>query len=139
MIQNSKGQIRILEAFFATLLVFSSLIVSTGLSPSSNRDNHKFLVDLGTQVLITLDCGGTLGKLIDQKNWTAIRGSLSLLLPVGVSFNLTVYGETDHPLNNVTISNGLRSNEVISVQYPCVSQGSACNCYLACLQLSEAD
>lgn len=139
MIRNRKGQIRILEAFFATLLVFSSLIVSTGLPPLSNRDNHKFLAALGTQVLITLDCDGTFGKLIDQKNWTAIRGSLSLLLPVGVSFNLTVYDEAAHALNNVTISNGLRSNKVVSVQYPCVSESSACNCYLVCLQLSEAD
>jgi hypothetical protein len=139
MIQNRKGQIRTLEAFFATLLVFSSLIISTGLSPPSNRDNNKFLMDLGTQVLTALDCDGSLGKLIDQKDLVAIHDSLNLLLPAGVSFNLTIYDRENRPLNNTAISNGLRIKEVVSVWYPCASQNPTGNLYLVCLQLSEAD
>jgi hypothetical protein len=139
MIQNRKGQIRTLEAFFATLLVFSSLIISTGLPTPSDRDNHKPLADLGKQVLIALDCDGVLGKLIDQKDLAAIHGSISLLLPAGVSFNLTIYDRANQPLNNVTMSNGLRSKEVVSVWYPCASQSPTGDFYLVCLQLSEAD
>jgi len=93
---------------------------------------------LGMQALIELDSNGALGKLIDERNWTALGEYLKILLPVGVSYNVTIYDRAMRQINDSTIGNGLRGQKVVSVEYPCASQSSGCHFYLVRLQLAFA-
>jgi len=127
-----------LEAFLAVLVIFSASILSIKFSPAENFESEKLLLTLGMQALIELDNDGNLAKLIDERNWTAITGNLEVLLPVGVSYNLTVYDDTMHPINDFTVGNGLKGQKVVSVEYPCASQSSECDFYLVRLQLAFA-
>jgi len=135
---NKKGQVRMLEAFLAVLVIFSASIISFKFSPPTNFDNEKTLSTLGMQALIELDSNGTLGRLIDERNWAAVREDLKILLPIGVSYNLTVYDDGMSQINNSTIGNGLKGQKVVSVEYPCASQSLASDFYLIRLQLTFA-
>ena len=135
---NRKGQIRIIEAFLAIAVVFSALIISTVTFPSSpNLTKQKSLASLGMQALIKLDINGTLGKLIAQENWTAMKRSLDILLPIGVSFNLTIYDENLSQLNSQVIQNSnLLGRETVSVQYFCASQSQNIQFFTLRMQLA---
>jgi len=137
---NSKGQARVLEAFFAALLVWSALLLSSPATAPIER-NREFgtLTSVGMQALIQLDRDGSLGDLIDEGNWTGLRNSLQTLLPVGVCFNLTVYDESANLVNDVQISNGGIVNEdVVSVEYLCVVTSGRFHYYKVRLQLAVA-
>lgn len=135
---DNKGQIRIVESLLAVLLISTTFMICSTFPLTSDWNNQNTLVDLGIQVLMKLDNDGTLGRLIEERNWTAISEALSLLLPTGISFNLTVYNENLEALNNVTISNGgLGGNNVVSVNYLCVSWLPNCNFYIIRLQLAR--
>jgi len=135
---NNKGQIRIIEAFLAIAVVFSALIVGGVTFPSSpDLSKQKSLASLGKQALIELDVNGTLGKLIAQENWTNIKQSLDILLPTGISFNLTIYDENSNQINSQVIQNtNLLGRETVSVQYVCVSQSQNVQFYILHLQLA---
>jgi len=136
---GSRGQIRVLDAFLASTLVFSALAFASLLHPAATLNKQEGLGALGRNALIELDENGTLGLLINRRDWASIRESLKILLPTGVSFNLTVFDETERPINNSTISNGgLLDQRVVSVQYLCASQGPDSNWYLLRLQLAWA-
>jgi competence protein ComGC len=135
---NKKGQIRIIEAFLAIAVIFSTLIISTLTFPSSpNLTKQRSLANLGMQALIKLDANGTLGKLIIQENWTAIKQSLDALLPTGVSFNLTIYDENSNQINSQVIQNtNLLGRETVSVQYICASRSQNIQFFILRLQLA---
>lgn len=135
---NKKGQIRIIEAFLAIAVIFSALIFTTVTFPSSpNLTKQKSLASLGMQALIKLDVNGTLGKLIAQENWTDIKQSLDISLPIGVSFNLTIYDENLSQINSQVIQNtNLLGRETVSVQYVCASQSQNIQFFILCLQLA---
>jgi hypothetical protein len=135
---NKKGQIRMLEAFLAVLTIFSASIISITFSPPTNFNDEKLLSTSGMQALIELDSDGTLGKLIDERNWTAIGEDLKILLPVGVSYNVTIYDDAMQQINDFTVGNGLKGQKVVSVEYPCAGQSSECHFYLVRLQLTFA-
>jgi len=135
---NKRGQIRIIEAFLAIAVIFSSLIFTTVTFPSSpNLAKQKSLSSFGMQALIELDVNGTLGKLIAQRNWTAIKQSLDISLPIGVSFNLTIYDENFSPINSQVIQNtNLLGRETVSVQYVGASQSQNIQLFILRLQLA---
>lgn len=135
---DRKGQTRIIEAFLAIAVVFSALIISTVTFPSPpNLTKQKSLASLGTQTLIELDINGTLGKLIAQENWTAIKRSLDVLLPIGVSFNLTIFDENLSQINSQVIQNtNLLGRETVSVQYICASQSQNIQFFILRMQLA---
>lgn len=134
---NQKGQIRIIEAFLSVAVIFSALLISMTFPFPPNLSRQEQLASLGTQALMKLDENGILGNFIVQENWTAIRQSLDVLLPVGASFNLTVYNENWSPLNNQTIQNtGLLGRETVSVQYVCATQTANTQFFLIRLQLA---
>ena len=136
MLFNKKGQTRMIEAFLAVLVILSASVFSITLSPTTNSDDEKMLKTLGMQVLMELDNNGTLGNFIDKSNWTAVRESLEILLPMGVSYNVAVYDETMSQINDATVSNGLKGQEIVSVEYLCASQSSEVRFYLVRLQLA---
>ena len=134
---DQKGQIRIIEAFLAIAVIFSVLLISVTFPSSPNLDKEKSLANLGTQALMKLDANGTLGSLIAQENWTAMKTSLDILLPIGVSFNLTVYDENLSPINSQSIQNSnLLGREAVSVQYICATQTMNTQFFVLRLQLA---
>lgn len=136
---DNKGQIRIIESFLAIAVMFSVLLVSVTFPSAPNLDRQKSLANLGTQALLKLDSNGTLGNLISQENWTAIKSSLDILLPVGVLFNLTVYDENMLPINSKAIQNSnLLGRETVSVQYACATQTLKVQFFILRLQLAWA-
>ena len=136
---NNKGQMRTIEAFLSILLLFSALALATLISPAANLDNDNTLATIGMQALVSMDTDGRLGRLIDEGNWTIVASALDTLLPVGISYNLSVFDEELQPVNNVSMSNGvIPDRNVVSVQYPCVSPSPQGNCYLLRLQLATA-
>jgi hypothetical protein len=139
MSNRNSGQIRIIEAFLAALIIFSSFAISSNLSVRQNVSENVDLAPLGLQTLAKLDSDGRLGKYIDYGNWTALRDALDILLPPGLCFNLTVYDDHMHQINAVVISNGgFGSQQIAFVQYVCVSQSMVFHCYIIHLNLAVA-
>jgi len=136
---QNKGQIRIVEAFFAVLIIFSAFAISANLSVSQNAVKRGDLASVGLQALMELDSDGSLGRYIDGGDWIGLRDAVSLVLPSSVSFNLTVYNEKMQQVNAVVISNGaFNSQEIAFAEYVCVSRGSVFRCYIIHLFLAVA-
>jgi len=137
MKNQKRGQIRIIEAFLAVLIIFSSLAISASLTTERKTAESGDLASIGMQALIKLDSDGSLGAYIESENWSGLREALSLLLPEGISFNLTVYDEGVRQINTEAITNGnLNSQEVASIKYVCASQNPNFKCYVVYLHLA---
>ena len=133
---DRKGQIRIIESFLAVAVVFSAVLVSATFPSSPDFSKQKSLSTIGTQALITLDTDGTLGDLIIQRNWANMKTALDTLLPLGVSFNLTVFDKTGNAVNSEAIQNSnLLGREVVSVQYVCAARSQVVDFFAIRLQL----
>ncbi len=136
--KNRRGQIRTIEAFFASLLIFATL----ALIPSQGgveQTHYNTLYSGGTQVLVALDSNGMLSNLIEDSNWTALRNCAQSLLPVSLWFNFTVFDKNMSILNDVTVSNGGSvSEEIVAVNYVCAASSGNYAVYVVRLQLAEA-
>lgn len=134
---HDKGQIRILEAFLAVGVIFSALLISFTFPASPDLTKQKSLTQVGMQTLMKLDTNGTLGNLITHEDWAAIKESLDILLPTGVSFNLDIYNENSEQVNSQPIRNSnLLSGETVSVQYVCATRNQVVQLFLLRLQLA---
>jgi hypothetical protein len=139
MRRQNVGQIRILEAFFSALVIFSAFAVSSNIPVPQNASRSSDLTSIGMQALMKLDFDGSLGQYIDDRNWTGLREVLGVVLPEGTSFNLIVYSEQMVQLNSAVISNGeFGSQTVTCAECICVSQRSAFHSYLVRLYLAMA-
>jgi len=139
MKSQNRGQIRIIEAFLAALIIFSSFAVSSNLSVRQNVNKSEDLASIGLQALVKLDSDGSLSKYIDCGNWTALRDALNIVLPAGICFNLTVYNDQMQQVNTAVISNGgFGSQQIAFVQYICASQSMVFRCYIIHLHLAVA-
>jgi len=137
--RENVGQIRIIEAFLAVLIIFSSFTVSANLTVVQNISNHDNMALTGLQALVKLDSDGSLSKYVDDEDWTGLQDVLNLALPPGIAFNLTVYNRKMEQINMDTISNGGFSSQQISfVEYVCASQDSNFRCYVIHLCLTVA-
>jgi hypothetical protein len=123
---DQKGQIRIIESFLAIAVIFSAVLVSVTFPSSLDFSKQKTLASLGMEALIKLDTDGTLGNLILQRDWTGLKTALDIHLPVGVSFNLTVFDEEGNAVNTEVVQNSnLLGQEVVSVNYICATTSPA--------------
>ncbi len=134
---DRKGQIRIIESFLAIAVVFSAVLISVTFPSAPDLSKQKSLASMGTQTLMTLDTNGTLGNLILQQNWNDIKTTLDILLPTGVSFNLTVYDEYGTAVNSDAIQNSnLLGREAVSVQYVYATRSQTVRFFVVRLQLA---
>ncbi|NWG10672.1 hypothetical protein HXY33_02810 [Candidatus Bathyarchaeota archaeon] len=139
MNSQNRGQIRIIEAFLAVLVIFSSFAVSSNLSMTQSTQRNEDLFSIGFQALMRLDSDGSLGKYVDDGNWAVLRDALSTVLPAGICFNLTVYNDQMQQVNNVTISNGgFSSQQIIFVEYLFAIREIDFCCYIIHLHLAVA-
>jgi len=137
MPRNRSGQVRVLEAFLASAVVFSVLLVTVPIRMAvENSSNREALYTVGLNTLIELDREGELGHLVTQKDWSTLSKYLSTLLPLGVAYNLTVYDEDMGIVNSSLISGGgtLVSN-ILSIQY-LLAERVNCRFYVIRLQLA---
>jgi len=132
-----QGQIRVLEAFLAVIVVFGALLLSRPIYAShDDLADQEILYSIGMNALMHLDQDGDLGRLISQRDWAEISSRLSILLPIGVSYNLTVYDEELNILNDSPVFSGnLNARSVVSIQYVVVDRESL-NLYIVRLQLA---
>jgi hypothetical protein len=134
--EDNKGQIRIIEAFFASILILSSL----ALIPPETRagdSNDRALYLTARHVLTTLDSDGSLSKLIENQNWTTLRKCVESSLPATIWFNLTVFDENMRSINEIQICSGSPINEkVVATEYICASSSREYIIYIIRLQLS---
>lgn len=137
LMKNNKGQIRIIEAFFASVLILSSLAL---IPPETNvqNSNDKVLQSTARDILATLDSDGYLSKLIDNKNWTSLKREIQSSLPLTVWFNLTVFDENMQPINEIPICNGSPTSEkIVGTDYLCAGAGRNYDIFVIRLQLSN--
>jgi hypothetical protein len=134
---DNRGQIRVLEAFFAAAVIFGALILTGPVYVAfENTNDSGILYSLGLNVLVELDREGELGQLIAQSNWAGLSSRFSLLLPMEVSYNVTIYNENLEVVNSSPISSGsLEGKSVVSVQYLLVER-THLNFYVVRLQLA---
>ena len=139
MKNQNRGQIRIIEAFLAVLIIFSSLAISANLSVTQNTKAPNGLASIGLQALLKLDSDGSLAEYVDNGDWPTLRDSLNLVLPAGIAFDLTVYNDQMQQVNTDVVSNGdFSSQDIAFVEYACASQGSDFHCYMIHLYLAVA-
>lgn len=138
LISNKKGQVRVIEAFFASVLLLSSLaLIPAQTTPKSSTVNLAWKAE---NVLLTLDSDGQLASLVDNHDWSALGKSVESALPLTTWFNLTVYDKNLNILNEFPISNGgAVSDKIVSFDYVCVSQNSTYAVYVLQLQLAVVD
>jgi hypothetical protein len=135
LISNKKGQVRVIEAFFASMLILSCLaLIPAQATPKSSAVN---LVWKAQNILLTLDSDGQLASLVDNHEWAKLGQCIESALPLTTWFNLTIYDKNQNILNDFPISNGGSINDRISsVDYVCISQKSTFSVYILQLQLA---
>ncbi|MGB8780000.1 MAG: hypothetical protein WCD81_05050 [Candidatus Bathyarchaeia archaeon] len=136
LLKDNKGQMRVIEAFFASILLFSILTLVP--APRNAGDtSDQTLISMGQNALMTLDNNGYLSRLIENQSWITLRECIQSAFPPTVWFNLTVFDENNTALNNIPISSGSPVNEeIVSLDYVCVSQSPNYSIYLIRLQLA---
>lgn len=137
LLRDERGQIRIIEAFFASLLILSTIALIPSQPPAANTTN-EVLQRKGQDALMTLDRNGYLSTLIKNGNWTVLRKCLMSLLSPAIWFNLTVFDENMNAVNNTPISSGSPvSDKIVSAEYVCAGISREYRVYVVRLQLSS--
>jgi hypothetical protein len=139
LLKNRKGQIRVIEAFFASVLILSSL----SLIPLSQKFDSRVdgqanvLSSVAYRTLVSLDAEGQLAELVANRNWSALKGLLQSCFSPAVWFNVTVFDQNLVCLNDVFICNGgLVADRVYSADYICARANASYAVYLIRLQLA---
>lgn len=136
LLKDNKGQIRIIEAFFASALILSSLALIPSGTMVTNS-NTQILSSTATHVLTTLDSDGFLSTLIENSSWTTLRECVESTLSPSMWFNLTVFNDNMQQINDVQISSGNPVGQtIVSTEYVCASVSADYNIYIIRLQLS---
>ena len=136
---RNRGQIRIIEAFFASALLLSAL----AMIPSESQvgsSNDEILHSVAQRTLITLDSDGSLSALIENGSWNTLRQCVQSLLSPAMWFNLTIFNENMNLINPVQISNGSPiNNDIVAADYVCASSSSNYGIYVVRIQLSNVN
>lgn len=139
LLKNKKGQIRVIEAFFASVLLLSILtLIPIMQKHDSGSSNALSLTPM--DVLAGLDSNGHLANLSDSRNWTALKNSVQSCIPLTVWFNITIFDENMTRLNDEPICSGSAVSDTIeSADYVCPSINANYVVYVIRLQLAGWD
>jgi hypothetical protein len=139
LLKDNKGQIRIIEAFFASILLLSSLTLIPAVQKSSS-DSTKVLSSTAHNILMSLDSNGHLASLISNESWINLKSCIQSSLSPMVWFNLTVFDENMTRVNDIPITSGNAVNDrIAAVDYVCASTSSNYAVYIIRLQLAGVD
>lgn len=139
LVEDNKGQIRIIEAFFAVILLLSSLTLIPTVQKHS-KDSTENLTSIAHNILMSLDSDGYLSGLIVNKSWTKLKSCVQTSLSPMIWFNLTVFNENMTRVNDIPITSGSTVSDMIAaVNYVCASTSDNYALYIVRLQLSEVN
>jgi hypothetical protein len=139
LLKDNKGQIRIIEAFFAAILLLSSLTLIPMVQEHSG-DSTEILSSTAHNILMSLDSDGHLASLIGNESWINLKSCIQSSLSPMVWFNLTVFDENMTCVNDIPITSGNAVNDrIVAVDYVCAGTGSNYAVYIIRLQLAEVD
>jgi hypothetical protein len=139
LLKDNKGQIRIIEAFFASILLLSSLTLIPAVQKRSS-DSTEILSSTAHNILISLDNNGHLADLISNESWINLKSCIQSSLSPMVWFNLIVFNENMTQINDIPITSGSPVNDKIAaVDYVCASTSSNYAVYIIRLQLAGVD
>jgi hypothetical protein len=137
LLEDKTGQVRIVEALLASMLLLSSLTLIPAAQEHVGNSAGTF-ASMATQTLLTLNSDGSLASLVDEENWTAIRSCVQSCLPLSVWFNITVFDANMDCLNTVPICSGsLISENTASVDTMIASSNSTFSVYIVRLQVGR--
>ncbi|MFB3890223.1 MAG: hypothetical protein ACE14S_12095 [Candidatus Bathyarchaeia archaeon] len=141
LLRDKKGQIRTIEAFFAAVLLLSSLTIIPAVQRTPNDTAASgTLSPMASNVLASLDSNGRLGDLIDNSDWMTLRSSIQACVPPTVWFNVSVFDENMTILNTELICNGGTVNDKVEVaEYVCASTSANYAVYIVRLQFAAVD
>ena len=138
LLKDKKGQIRIIEAFFASILLLSSLTLIP--ATQNNSNDSTILASTARNVLMSLDSNGYLASLVSNQSWINLKSSIQSSLSPMVWFNLTVFDENMTCINDIPICSGSAvSDRIVAVDYVCAGIGSNYAVYIIRLQLALVD
>jgi hypothetical protein len=139
LLKDNKGQIRIIEAFFASILLLSSLTLIPVVQEHSS-DSTEILSSAAHNILMSLDSNGHLASLISNESWINLKSCIQSSLSPMVWFNLTVFDENMTRVNDIPITSGSPVNDrIVAVDYVCASTSSNYAVYIIRLQLAGVD
>lgn len=138
LLKDNRGQIRIIEAFFASILLLSSLTLIP--ATQNNSNDPTILASTAHNVLMSLDSNGYLSSLVSNQSWINLKSSIQSSLSPMVWFNLTVFDENMTRINDIPICSGSAvSDRIVAVDYVCASTSSNYAVYIIRLQLALVD
>jgi hypothetical protein len=139
LLKNRRGQIRVIEALFASLLMLSSLALIP-IAQKPQNESLDGLSSMANQVVASLESNGQLSTFVDARNWTAIRSYVQSLIPLSIWFNLTVFNEDLTILNELPISSGSPvSDNIASAECVIASMNANYAVYVVRLQLAAVE
>jgi hypothetical protein len=137
LLNDKRGNMRVVEGLLASLLLLSSLT----LIPVVQKHHENPVEDLtetANQLLLSLNGEGDLSRLVDEENWSAIRSSIQVCLSPMIWFNFTVFDENMICLNDILICSGnLIGENAVAVEYVMPSLSSNFHVYLVRLQVGR--
>ena len=139
LLKDNKGQIRVIEAFFAAILMLSALTLIPAVQERSS-DSTEVLSSAAQNILMSLDSNGHLAGLISNESWINLKSGIQSALSPMVWFNLTVFDENMKPINDIPITSGSPVNDkIVAVDYVCASASSNYAVYIIRLQLAGVE
>jgi hypothetical protein len=128
--------VRVIEAFFASMLLLSTLTMIPAVQKNTSGSNNV-LSSMAFNALATLDNNGHLAEIVNQNNWTNLQSCIEMVLSPALWFNLTVYDENMTPVNTTPICSGSSiGNHIEAADYLCASMNPQYTVYIIRLQLA---
>jgi len=139
LLNNNRGQIRVIEAFFAAILLLSVLALIPK-TPDTTDNSSETLSTTAYNTMLSLDSDGQIANLIEKQSWSELKALVQSALPVAAWFNLTVFDQDMAIVNDIPICNGSPvSDRVVAVNYVCASVSGDFTVYLVRLQVAAVD
>jgi hypothetical protein len=139
LLKDNRGQIRIIEAFFAAILLLSVLAFIPK-TPDTTNNSSETLSTTAYNTLLSLDKHGKIADLIETQSWTEFKALVQTALPVAVWFNITVFDQSKAVINDAPVCSGSAvSDRIIAVNYVCASINADYSVYIVRLQVAMVD
>lgn len=124
ILKNSKGQMRVIEAIMAALIVVSAIVFlyAFAATPSGKTYEAGELEKIGSNILHDIDSQRLLSRFVYNGEWANLTAALVVSVPNDVYFNLTVYDINGNAIGHPLVQYGnsqafLSSKSVATVTY----------------------
>ncbi len=140
--RSVKGQMRVVEAVMASLIVVSALtfLYFFAVTPSSQAYDTSELEKIGHNLLHDLDEQGLLARYVLKEEWVNLTSALLVSLPTNIYFNVSIYDTNYRSIGHPLIQYGDQqvfssSPAVASVTYIVTGYGTSYNPRIIVLKL----